>query len=37
MTLQDMASAWGDNFVNNHPNYTFNKFAQMFYKKYYKV
>jgi hypothetical protein len=25
--LWDMAFAWGHNFVNNHLNYTFNKFA----------
>ncbi len=27
MMLQNMASVWGDNFVNNHPNYIFSEFA----------
>jgi len=35
--LQDTALVWGDNFVNNHPNYTFNKFAQTFCRRYHKV
>jgi hypothetical protein len=36
-TLQDMTLTWEDNFVNNHPDYTFNKFAQVFYTRYNKV
>jgi hypothetical protein len=32
-----MASAWGHNFMNNHLDYTFNEFAQVFYKEYHKV
>ncbi len=32
-----MALAWGDNFVNNHLDYTFNKFAQTFCRRYRKV
>lgn len=32
-----MALAWGDNFVNNHPNYTFNKYAQTLWRWYRKV
>jgi hypothetical protein len=35
-TFQDMALAWGDNFVNSHSKCTFNKFAQAFCKRYCK-
>jgi hypothetical protein len=36
-TLWDMTSAWGNNFVNNHLDCTFSKFAQTFCKRYCKV
>jgi hypothetical protein len=36
-TLKDLTLAWGDNFMNSHPKYTFDEFAQTFYKQYHKV
>ncbi len=35
--LPNIASISEDNFVNNHLDYTFNKFAQVFCRRYYKV
>lgn len=32
-----MTLTWGDNFVNNHLDYTFNEFAQVLCRTYYKV
>ncbi len=31
-TLQENISKWGENFVQNHPNYTFEKLEQAFCK-----
>jgi hypothetical protein len=30
--LQDNISKWRENFVQDHPNYTFEKLEQVFYK-----
>jgi hypothetical protein len=35
--LRDTTLTWGDNFVNNRLNCTFNKFAQVFCRRYEKV
>jgi len=35
--LRDTTLTWGDNFVNSRSNCTFNKFAQVFCKRYKKV
>jgi hypothetical protein len=37
LTLRDTTLTWGNNFVNNHPNCNFNKFAQMLCRRYRKV
>jgi hypothetical protein len=34
LTLQDNISKWGKNFLQDHPNYTFEELEQMFYKRF---
>jgi hypothetical protein len=36
-TLRDNISEWGKNFVQNHPNYTFEELEQVFYKHFQNV
>jgi hypothetical protein len=33
-TLMDNISEWGENYVQDHPNYTFEELEQTFYKRF---